>query len=226
MKKALKRIGLVLLLLVVALIGWVAMQFNSMPEGQEGPKAEEVAQKMLESVNYKAYRKIKSISWTFRDKSHHEWNKKARTDRVRWQEFEVLLDFKTGDHSVKKGGQEFSNAQLIEMAIAHFYNDSFWLAAPFKVMDKAATRKLVELDDGVGLLITYNSGGVTPGDSYLWILDENYRPKAWRLWTSNTSIKGIELGWTDWQQHGGAWFAPIHPGSGPISIKITNLKVN
>jgi len=225
MKKVLKRIGLALLFILIILIGWVALQFHSLPEGQSGDKADEVARKMLESVNHKAFKKIKKINWTFRDKSHHEWNKKARTDRVRWGKNEVLLDFKSSNHAVVKGGGEFTNEELIEQAIAHFYNDSFWLAAPFKVMDEGVERQAVEWEDGYALRLTYTSGGNTPGDSYLWILDEYYRPVAWRLWTSNTSIKGIELGWTDWQQLKGAWFAPIHPGPGPISIDITNLRV-
>ncbi len=225
MKKALKRIGLVLLILVVVLIGWVAMLFNSMPDGQEGPKAEEVAQKMLESINYKNYNKIKSMSWTFMNKNQHNWNKNEKTDLVRWGNYEVFLDFKTKKHRVKRGGQEFSNDELVEQAIAHFYNDSFWLAAPFKIMANGTSRKLVQMEDGIGLLVSYTSGGVTPGDSYLWILDENYRPVAWRLWTSNTPIKGIEVGWSDWQQYQGAWFSTGHSGPGPLSIDITNLEV-
>lgn len=194
-----------------------------MPDGVAGPQAEEAAKRMLTVVNYDSYKKIKSINWTFRGKNHHEWNKRDQTDKVRWETFEVWLDFKANKHIVKKGGQEFRNDVLIEQAIAHFYNDSFWLLAPFKIMDKGTERKLVDMEGTTGLLVSYKSGGVTPGDSYLWILDENYRPVAWRLWTSNVSIKGMEFDWRDWQQHAGAWFAPIHPGPGPLSIDITNL---
>ena len=118
-----------------------------------------------------------------------------------------------------------SDEELIEQAIDHFYNDSFWLLAPFKIMDKGVERQLVEDEEGYSLLLTYTSGGNTPGDSYLWMLDENYRPKAWRVWTSRVSIKGMEFEWVDWQEHREAWFAPIHPGPGPISIDITNLFV-
>jgi hypothetical protein len=39
----------------------------------------------------------------------------------------------------------------------------------------------VSMQDNQALLITYASGS-TPGDSYMWFVDQNYRPKAWRMW--------------------------------------------
>ncbi|MEZ4952350.1 MAG: hypothetical protein R2825_02080 [Saprospiraceae bacterium] len=34
----------------------------------------------------------------------------------------------------------------------------------------------------------YKTGGVTPSDSYVWLLDENGQPTAWKMWVSITSI--------------------------------------
>ena len=223
MKMHLKNILLIILISFIALAGWVFSLFHSIPEGRTGPEAEEIAERMLDAVKYDQYKKIESINWTFRGRNHHAWNKKNQTDKVSWESFEVWLDFKSNKHIVKKGGQEIPNDELIEQAIAHFYNDSFWLVAPFKIMDKGTKRKLVDLEANTGLLVSYESGGVTPGDCYLWLLDENYRPVAWRLWTSNVPIKGMEFEWADWQQHFGAWFAPTHSGPGALSIDITNL---
>jgi hypothetical protein len=39
-------------------------------------------------------------------------------------------------------------------------------------------------DNQEALMITYASGGSTPGDSYVWFVDQNYMPKAWRMWVS------------------------------------------
>ena len=51
----------------------------------------------------------------------------------------------------------------------------------------------VELDGGIGTSYS-SSSGVTPGDSYLWVLDDKL-PTAWRLWVSVVPIPG----WTSWR---------------------------
>ena len=69
-----------------------------------------------------------------------------------------------------------------------------------KIFDDGTSRKIVEMEDGSkALLITYSSGGATPGDSYLWILDENNLPKAWKLWVSIIPWGGLEFSWEEWQ---------------------------
>ena len=220
--KYLKIIGLVLLVIILAAVAWLYSLSMSKPQGIEGEKAEQLTDAMLQAVGYESFKGIKEISWTFRGKHHHEWDKSKRQVRVKWDENEVLLDFRN-QHDVifpEDGGSE-----LIEEAIAHFYNDSFWLIAPFKIRDEGTSRFYVETDDGPGIFVQYASGGVTPGDSYLWVLGEDSKPKYWRLWTSNVSINGLKFKWSDWQNHDGVWMAPTHPGPGPLSIDITNLKV-
>jgi hypothetical protein len=73
--------------------------------------------------------------------------------------------------------------------------------------------------------VTYTSGGVTPGDSYLWILDENDRPIAWKFWVQKIPIGGLESSWGDWQQYKGVWLGASHE-VGPLEIKleIQNIK--
>ena len=100
--KVLKRIALGIAILLVIFVGWMSTLFHSLPDGESGSKADEVAEKMLQSLNYSAYKRINTIRWTFRGKNHHNWNKKERTDKVRWGDVEVFLDFKSGNHSVIK----------------------------------------------------------------------------------------------------------------------------
>ena len=49
------------------------------------------------------------------------------------------------------------------------------------------------------LLITYSSGGTTPGDSYLWILDENAKPIGYQMWVSIIPIGGLYASWDNWE---------------------------
>ena len=89
--------------------------------------------------------------------------------------------------------------KLISKALKYYNNDSFWVLAPYKVFDKGTERKLVKTaKNNNALLVTYKSGGSTPGDSYLWLLDSDYKPKAFKMWTSLLPIDGIEASWSDW----------------------------
>ena len=116
--------------------------------------------------------------------------------------------------------------KAIQTAWSLFANDSFWLVAPYKIRDSGTSRKVIILENGEkGLLVTYSSGGVTPGDSYLWILDEDGRPKSWKMWVKIIPVGGLEFTWENWQQQGGAWFAPIHKGPGPLSVDLKNLVI-
>jgi len=46
--------------------------------------------------------------------------------------------------------------------------------------------------------VTYTSGGSTPGDSYLWLLEDSGKPRAYKMWTSILPIQGLEASWSDW----------------------------
>jgi hypothetical protein len=58
---------------------------------------------------------------------------------------------------------------------------------------------LVTTENGKdALLITYASGGTTPGDSYLWHLDDNGKPKSFQMWVKILPIGGLEASWEQW----------------------------
>ena len=215
-----------IIIVFIAALGWLIYSSLSMkmPTGESGAKAEEITEKMLSLLNYEGYKKLEEISWTFRGENEYVWNRKARTVLAEFDEAIVRLNFTDSNHEIIKSNN-LPDDELISAAIANFYNDSFWLVAPFKVRDKGVTRKYVETEDGPGLLVTYHSGGVTPGDSYLWVLDENYRPKYWRFWTEIVPVQGMKFKWKGWTQEKGVWFSTKHPAQVPVSVKITDLKI-
>jgi hypothetical protein len=78
-------------------------------------------------------------------------------------------------------------------------------------------------DEKEALMVTYTSGG-TPGDSYVWILDENYVPSAWRMWVSIVPIGGFETSWEDYITFpSGLKIATIHGGL--FDLKLENIKI-
>jgi hypothetical protein len=87
----------------------------------------------------------------------------------------------------------------IAKALSYFNNDSFWLVAPYKVFDSGTERRVVNTKEGKkALLVTYTSGGSTPGDSYLWHFDEIGQPVGFQMWVRILPIDGLEATWEDW----------------------------
>ncbi|MFH6982597.1 hypothetical protein [Marinoscillum luteum] len=229
MKKAIKIILIVILsLFIVLIIAWLTAN-EPLPEGEPGPRAEALADRMLLALNDSAYQNLELISWKYPRGPHkYDWYKQKDTVEVRWDNMRVLLCTTTLDGSAFLDNEALSGSEkekALYTAWDFFANDSFWLIAPFKVRDPGTERKVVETDRGLALLVTYTSGGVTPGDSYLWILDENDRPIAWKFWVQKIPIGGLETSWGDWQQYKGVWLGTSHE-VGPVEIKLEIQNIN
>ena len=208
---------LVILIVLIIGIGIITYLYvdESLPDGTQGEMAEQLADEMLVALNKPGFDTLKYISFTFRGVHTHHWDLENNQVTVEWEENEVFVDL----------SRSSTDYDLLEFkAYQYFINDSFWLVAPFKVRDEGVLRSTVDLEDGRGLLLTYTSGGVTPGDSYLWILDERGFPKAWKLWTSNVPIGGLEFSWENWEEQQGVWLSTLHQ-SQLLSIDISELEV-
>ena len=75
-------------------------------------------------------------------------------------------------------------------------------------------------------MASYTSGGLTPGDSYLWVLDADGTPKAWRIWVNIIPVGGLEFSWDNWQTiPSGAKIATSHKlkTTGTL-IPVANIK--
>jgi hypothetical protein len=222
MKKILKVFIVIIITIMAAMFLGIYIIQEPLPEGTSGIEAEATADEMLKALNVQAYRALEEVSWTFRRQHHYVWNKKDNHVKVRWDNNEVHLDLADQNHEVISGEDTREN---IDKALAFFYNDSFWLFAPYKVRDNGTERKYVALESGHGLLVTYKCGGVTPGDSYLWILDSNYRPVAWRIWTSNVPLDGLRFEWKEWNQYNGVWIASSHKALGILDVRIDEINL-
>lgn len=187
------------------LFGYAYFKYNEdLPTGIKGDQADALANKMLDALDYNAYKNTNYIEWTFKKRHHFEWKKDENICDVFWKDYKVRLDLKNHANSIvyvhgfKMKGEAAD--ELLEKALQYFNNDSFWLVAPYKAFDEGTERRLVSLNNNEkALLITYNSGGSTPGDSYLWLLDKTGKPKAFKMWTSILPIDGLEASWSDWK---------------------------
>lgn len=232
MSKKLKRwifipLGTVLAL-IVGIVIFVKVASKPLPKGVEGAKAEEMADKMLEAVNTEAWEDLNWVAWTFPGGRKYVWDKEGEYVEISWEDNVVLQNLDTGKGVAYTGGEALEESDRDEMltsSLQMFWNDSFWLSGFNKVKDEGTKREYVEMEDGTpALLVTYMTGGVTPGDSYLWILDEEGRPKAWQMWVEILPIGGIDVTWDNWiELEGGAKVASLHK-AGPVDLEITGIE--
>jgi hypothetical protein len=117
---------------------------------------------------------------------------------VSWGSNKVILQTKNPENSeVFIDDVKIDSPELIEKAQGYFNNDSFWIVAPYKVFDTGTERSIVSENGKELLLVTYTSGGSTPGDSYLWEIDENGFPENFKMWVNILPIGGIGATWNN-----------------------------
>lgn len=200
MRKFFKIIGVLVVLLVVTFLVIFFSKNEALPTGEKGEKAEELAQKMLIAINHEAFENAELLEWSFRGTNSYKWYKQEGKVVVSWNENKVILNTNSPEQSeVYVKGEKVTNNELINKAQGYFNNDSFWLIAPHKIMDNGVERSIVKVNDKDALMVTYTSGGTTPGDSYLWMLNENYFPTSYKMWTNIIPIGGVEATWSDWK---------------------------
>lgn len=219
-KKVLKIIGgLIIFFTLPTLLffGFIYLKYNEpLPEGKQGKEADALAMRMLSTLNENAFINTDYLEWTFKDVHHYKWYKTEGNCEVSWDDFNVILDFNKPENSkVFVAGQEYAGIEqqkYIDKAITYFNNDSFWLIAPFKVFDEGVERRLVlDENNNESLLVTYTSGGSTPGDSYLWHFDDSGKPKSYQMWVKILPIDGLEATWENWiVTETGAQLATFH----------------
>lgn len=227
--KIIKGLLYVIVAFVVLLIGAYFVLNEKLPSGDNLAKADILAIKMLTALNKSAWDSTNVVAWTHKGVHHFVWDKQQEMVQVKWDKNDILLNLKEWNKGkAYSDGKEIIDAQLDVLrgkAWAIFCNDSFWMIAPYKVFDEGVTRKIVQTSDGSeALLASYASGGVTPGDSYLWFLDKSGVPTSYKLWVKILPIGGVKATWDNWiNTKTGARIASNHK-LGPINLTIENIR--
>ncbi|HEX2899338.1 MAG TPA: hypothetical protein VHS96_06430 [Bacteroidia bacterium] len=216
------------ILLVAGTVGYLVVD-KKLPEGVEGPEAEALADKMLAAVNKPAWDSLGVLEFTYFKGGHHIlWDKTRNLVQVEWSDNRALVDPSNMKGIAWEDGERLTGekeTKVVEKGITWFWNDSFWLMAPFKARDPGTIRKVVTNDDGTrSLLVTYGGGGRTPGDSYLWHLDASGLPIAWQFWVKVLPIGGVRLGWGDWQTMPGGAKLSLLRSSGIADLHFKDVK--
>lgn len=223
-----KWLGIILSFLILGILITDFLLHEPMPKGKPSPSADALALKMMSAINKAAWDTTNIVQWTFREKHHYLWDRQRNLVKIEWKNIRVLLNPETVTGKIYSNGIERSGKQadkLVQKAWTYFCNDSFWLNAPAKAFDPGTVRSLVNLKDGRdGLMVTYQSGGVTPGDSFVWILNETGYPMSYKMWVQMLPVGGLEFTWDDWiTLSTGAKISTTH-NSKLAGLAITNVK--
>lgn len=225
-KKIVKGFGYLSLFLLVITIVFYLIYNQPLPKGKTGPEAEALAQKMLQAVGKEAWDTTNFVQWTFASSHHFLWDRQRNFVRVEWDKYRVLLNLENQQGKIFIDNQEQPNHQaILDKAYGYFINDAFWMNGFAQIYNGNPEHQLVDLEDGnQGLLVTYSSGGLTPGDSYLWILNQEGLPIAWRMWVGIIPIGGVYVSWENWETlASGAKIALDHKIAF-VNIAISNVR--
>mgnify|MGYP001555028757 CR=1 FL=1 len=229
MQKWIRIVLITIAALAILIVGALYFLNEDVPQKEVKGDADLLAERMMSAVNVEAWDSLKLISWTFPGEHHYLWDKERHFVDHKWGDRRVLLHTKTLKGIAYVNGQRLQDSlkirKNVEKAWSHFCNDSWWLNAPVKAMDPGVNRSIVEAENGSrALKLEYSSGGVTPGDIYVWLLDDNYMPKSYKMWVSIIPVGGLEFTWEDWiELPGGALIATKHQSKG-LTLELTNIK--
>ncbi|SMD37292.1 hypothetical protein SAMN04488029_3332 [Reichenbachiella faecimaris] len=213
MLKRLKILGITLLAIFLTAFLLFEYMDEGLPEGVQSEEADQLARTMMASINHQAWQNTGAISWGYDDRTY-VWDKKRHLTQVDYDGNRVQLDINKRKGFIVNGDSslaEEKKKEICHWAWRYWCNDSFWLNPISKIFDPGTERSIVTWHGKKTLLVTYTSGGSTPGDSYLWILDENGRPKSWKLWVSIIPIGGMRFSWDKWVKlETGVWVSTYH----------------
>ena len=211
--------------------GLVALEAESAPAGEAGEAAERLAARMERAVDLASWERTRALRWTFAGVNHHLWDRQRGLARVASGERRVLLVLSGAGSTGRawEGERELSGAELNAArtwAWGAWCNDSFWLNPVAKMRD-AGTERLHCGTSPEGLeqlMIRYASGGVTPGDRYLWQVDAEGLPQNWKMWVSILPIGGVDATWEGWETLAtGARVAREHRLLGGVRLSLSEL---
>lgn len=228
-KLALLVLGLFGALLITLGLGSAALS-KPLPQGEPTAEADASARALIAAVDGEAWERTGAVTWTFAGRHTHLWDRQRRLHQLVSDGGDTVVRYNlttmVGVATVKgEAATPEKTEKLIRAAYAAWINDSFWLNPVVKAFDEGTVRIRVPLDEGgQGVMVQYREGGLTPGDSYLWISGSDGRPKAWRMWVSIIPIGGLEASWEGWTQLStGAWVSTSHK-IGPMTLTLTDVK--
>ena len=201
---------------------------QSIPEGKTGAPAEALAQKMLSAANLDTWNEeVRAVEFRFRESNSYFWDKQRGLVEFRSDDLRVLFSKNTFQGIAFEDGERLQGDELKEAILkanSNFVNDAFWLQPAFHI--RSPGTKLYAVNDST-LRVTFSSGGVTPGDTYVFHLDENGKIQLMEMWVSIIPIEGADASFHDYSVHEpGVAVARSREVLGFLTIVIDQVKMH
>jgi hypothetical protein len=227
MRRLLRIVLWIVGILAVGVVALVIGLRHSRTPVTPGPDAEALAHEMVRAVDGEAWDRTGAVRWRVQGRGHL-WDRQRGLARVEWRGNRVLFDVNSKKGRAWHDGVEVTDGgerqKLIDRAYALWINDSFWLNPVVKAFDEGTSRARGTVDGKRALEVAYASGGLTPGDKYLWIVGDDGRPVAWRIWVRIVPIGGLQFSWEGWTRlPTGAWVATSHKALGLDVVHLVDL---
>lgn len=200
---------------------------SSLPVGSEGPAAESLAAKMLAGAAYEKWQNnTAAVSFNYREREDIFWDKKRGLAEVTFKKNRI--QFRTDNYqslcfSEEKPVDGEACSELTATAIKKFVNDTYWLNPAFHIKSPGAKWKTVE---DTKLMVQYESGGVTPGDAYIFTLDDEGKIINMQTWASTIFIKGTHIPFSGYiTTETGVPIATNHTVLKVVSVDLAHVKM-
>ncbi len=202
--------------------------FSLQKKLRDAKNGDDLARKVMKATGQDAWHEAQVITWEFQS-NLHIWDRNRKLHYVKTKKFESWISLDSIKGVVKIDGRQVEGKkkqQLIDKAYRLWANDSFWMNPFWKFFDEGTKRSIVKLRDGTPMLVIhYDTGGHTPGDSFGWILDKNNLPTHWKLWVKIVPIKGYKTTWENWKIFdSGLKISQLHRSTF-FDFRITNVKI-
>ena len=92
--------------------GFLYLKYDeSLPKGTQGTEANQLAQNMLDKLDYDAFHNTDYLEWTVKGIHHYKWYKTDKTCEVSWDQMTVILDLENHNSSKVFAGQQEYNGK-------------------------------------------------------------------------------------------------------------------